>query len=488
VINKKSSLANKILMVTAVIFIALNIFLIYGATMLNKNTIYEMEQEKAKLIASNYAPFISVHLFLKMKNKLEKISKQILENKNVEKVVISSYGKTVVTNEKEHMPHSISIKTTIPLYLPNSEMIIGYLDIYYASNKFQSFVNKYFVFSLISFIITFFMFLWLNIYIKNLLYPLKNLSKLLQNFDPEVKLQIPYTDRKDEIGLISSAIDISNSKTVEYSKNLQELANILLDTNQNLEQRIKDELQIIREKDKQLFHQSRLAQMGEMINMIAHQWRQPLSAISATTSNLSFKLMFEEKLDKEELEKEIYLISQYSQHLSRTIDDFRNFFKDNKEKQESKLHSLIEETLHIARVSIENHNIELKTNFMCNATINTYPNEVKQVLLNLLKNAQDALIEKNITDPYIEIGTYCKKDNKSYIYVKDNAGGIPEDIIENIFEPYFSTKLEKDGTGLGLYMSKIIIEDHCKGKLYVKNEKKGAKFIIKFDTSDDIQM
>jgi len=472
------------MLVIGVILVLLNILLFTGATILNKKAFYELEKEKANLIATNYAPFISVHLFLNMNHKLESISNQILKNKNVEKIVIYSNGKKILQKSKNYKNNTI--KTSIPLYQPNSKKQIGKLVIYYSTCRFQEFMDKYFIFIFISFVIILFTFLGLYLYIKKLLYPLKNLSNMLQNFDPEVKLDVPYTNRDDEIGLISSAIDISNSKTVEYSKNLQELANILIDANRNLEEKVQDELQIIREKDKQLLQQSRLAQMGEMINMIAHQWRQPLSAISATTSNLNFKLMFEENIDTEELSKEIELISKYAQHLSSTIDDFRNFFKENKNKQKINLTTLIEETLHIAKVSIENKNIKLITNYCCDKVINTYPNEVKQVLLNLLKNAQDALLEREIKDPYIEIGTICGTNKETYIYVKDNAGGVPQEIIEKIFEPYFSTKLERDGTGLGLYMSKTIIEEHCKGKLYVENEKEGAKFIIKFYQDDDI--
>jgi len=483
-INKKSSLANKILFVIGVILVLLNLLLFTGATVLNKKAFYKIEEEKANLIATNYAPFISVHLFLHMNKKLEKISKQILKNKNVEKVIIYDHDKKVFEKSKKN--NCSTIKTSTFLYQPNSTKKIGKLEIYYSTSRFKKFMKKYFIFLFISFIFILFTFIGLYIYLKKLLYPLKNLADILKNFDHEVKLNVPYTNRDDEIGLISHAIDISNKKTLQYSKELKDLANILINANKNLEKKVQDELQIIREKDKQLLHQSRLAQMGEMINMIAHQWRQPLSAISATSTNISLKLMFDE-CDKDELAYEVEKISKYSNHLSDTIDDFRNFFKQNKEKKVIALQELIDGTLHIARVSIENHNIQIKTNLCCNKKIKTYPNEVKQVLLNLLKNAQDALLENKIQNPYIEIETICGEKNETFILVKDNAGGIPTDIIDKIFEPYFSTKLEKDGTGLGLYMSKTIIEDHCDGKLYVKNAQEGAVFTIKLTENDDIK-
>ena len=244
------------------------------------------------------------------------------------------------------------------------------------------------------------------------------------------------------------------------------------------QKKIQDEL---KEKTKAMLAQSRHAAMGEMISMIAHQWRQPLAAISATTGSLSFKLMLEEKIDKELLQNEINLISDYSQHLSKTIDDFRGFFKEDKIKMTTTLDKLINDTLNITRVSIANKNIDININSSCKEKLETFPNEVKQVLINIIKNAEDALTEKNTENPSIEIDAFCKDENKGpTLVIKDNAGGIPDDILDKVFEPYFSTKLEKDGTGLGLYMSKIIIEDHCGGKIYAANDGKGAVFTIEF--------
>ena len=133
--------------------------------------------------------------------------------------------------------------------------------------------------------------------------------------------------------------------------------------------------------------------------------------------------------------------------------------------------------LNIIQISLDNKNITLKKDFKCQSKFVTYPNELKQVILNLIKNAEDVLIENDIKDPYISLKSY-RENGHITIEVGDNAGGISEDIIDEIFDPYFSTKLKKDGTGLGLYMSKMIIEEHCNGKLSVKNSKEGAVFKI----------
>ena len=228
----------------------------------------------------------------------------------------------------------------------------------------------------------------------------------------------------------------------------------------------------VKEKDRQLLQQSRLAQMGEMISMIAHQWRQPLAAISVTSSNLSLKVMLDD-IDNDEFEKELALISDYSQHLSKTIDDFRGFFKEDKQMEITSLDSIVNSTLSITKISIENKNIKLVTTLDSKNEFETYPSELKQVLLNLIKNAEDILLENKTKNPQITIQT---KDNT--LIVKDNAGGVPKDIIDKIFDPYFSTKKEKDGTGLGLYMSKTIIEEHCNGELSVTNDDFGALFKI----------
>ena len=248
------------------------------------------------------------------------------------------------------------------------------------------------------------------------------------------------------------------------------------DLNENLESKVKEELEKNELKDKQLVQQSRLAQMGEMLSMIAHQWRQPLSVISSTSISLGIKAEFDQA-DKETVLKYTKDISEYSQHLSSTIDDFRNFFKPDKIKELTTYNSIIDAVLRIIEVDIDSHEINLIKNLSCDEIFESYPNELKQVLLNLVKNAQDAIVDNKIKNPYIKISTY-KEDEKNILEVLDNAGGIDKNNIDKIFDPYFSTKLAKNGTGIGLYMSKMIIEKHCFGELNVESDKDGAVFKI----------
>ncbi len=240
-----------------------------------------------------------------------------------------------------------------------------------------------------------------------------------------------------------------------------------------IENRLKREKEF---QEQQLLQQSRLAQMGEMISMIAHQWRQPLAAIGATSAKIRIKAHLN-KVDNDMTIKTSDKIESLVQHLSQTIDDFRNFFKSDKIKREVTYTQMIDSILEIATATIVAKHIMLIKSLECDEKMNTYASEVKQVILNLLKNAEDALLEINISDPTIVLATYVE-NGKLVLEVSDNAGGIPDSIREQIFDPYFSTKKEKNGTGLGLYMSKIIIEEHCEGELSVYNNDRGAVFKI----------
>ncbi len=249
-------------------------------------------------------------------------------------------------------------------------------------------------------------------------------------------------------------------------------------------EKLKEQTKKTKEQTSYMLHQSRMAQMGEMVSLIAHQWRQPLSSISTISGTLSIDVMmdnykqefFTEKLDE---------IDNLAAHLSSTINDFRDFFKDKKQKEQTSVSKIIEGTLQIIGSSLESKGIELIYEVQDEVQVFTYVNEIKQVVLNLLKNAEDALFEKRNKNLKIWISWELKDDTVD-IHVEDNAGGVPEKIIENIFEPYFSTKGE-DGTGLGLYMSKTIVDEHCQGKLSVKNTLTGARFTISLPYTMDVE-
>ena len=272
-------------------------------------------------------------------------------------------------------------------------------------------------------------------------------------------------------------LEESNLKLSILSIDLKIKSDEVTELNSTLEARVQRELQKNRAKDAQLIHQSRLAQMGEMLSMIAHQWRQPLNAISAESTNLLIKSKLG-KIDNQVLLTSTQNISEYSQHLSDTIDDFKDFFKPDNEKSETSFHAIINSVHKLIETTLEHKNIPLIEKLESEEHFESYPNELKQVILNLIRNAEDALIENKVHNPFIEIHTYSTKDKCHILEVSDNAGGIDEEILEKIFDPYFSTKSKKDGTGLGLYMSKMIVEEHCAGQLNAINIKDGAMFRI----------
>ena len=256
--------------------------------------------------------------------------------------------------------------------------------------------------------------------------------------------------------------------------NIEAYISIRLDITENelLIEKIKEKDEKNLAQEKLMQQQHRLAQMGEMINMIAHQWRQPLSAITAATGVIEIKARLN-KLDNDLAIELADKIKDFSLQLSATIDDFRGFFKSNKVKRKTDFEQVYNSVFRIVESSLESNKIMINVDISKIEEFTTYDNELKQVLLNLIKNSEDAFIDNKTQNRQINI----KIENKTFI-ISDNAGGIPSEILDKIFEPYFSTKLKKDGTGLGLYMSKMIVEEHCHGRLSVENKENGASFKI----------
>ena len=235
----------------------------------------------------------------------------------------------------------------------------------------------------------------------------------------------------------------------------------------------------IKLQDQFLQQQAKLAQMGELLSMIAHQWRQPLTAISAASENLKLKNLLN-KIDNNTIDIATNDINKYTNYLSNTINDFKNFYKTNKSIEKTTLNEMLEKSLNIIEDAIYFKNIKIIKNLNSISPINTYKSEVTQVILSLLQNAEDVLIEKQIVNPFIKIKTF---EDKKYLYLQviDNGGGIPENILDKIFDPYFSTKHEKNGTGLGLYFAKSIIENNCNALLTAKSNGQEAVFTIIFN-------
>jgi signal transduction histidine kinase len=270
-------------------------------------------------------------------------------------------------------------------------------------------------------------------------------------------------------------------RQLEMKKLIEELR-ILNDT---LEDKVQEEIEKNREKEKQLILQSRMALMGELLSMIAHQWRQPLNVLSIVISKMKLDISMGE-IDLKEFKKDIFKIEELIQHLSNTIDDFRKFYRNEEEIKHVSLEEIITQMLNIAKASFEDKNIKIITEINCEYRLEIYPNELKQVLLNLIRNAEDILIERKTENPSIYIkGFYDSRKKLCIIEVRDNGGGIDETILDKIFNPYFTTKDERNGTGLGLYMSKQIVEERLNGKLFAFNDDDGAVFRIELKVNHE---
>ncbi|QKJ22982.1 PAS sensor-containing two-component system histidine kinase [Poseidonibacter lekithochrous] len=225
------------------------------------------------------------------------------------------------------------------------------------------------------------------------------------------------------------------------------------------------------QKEKLLIQQSKMAAMGEMLENIAHQWRQPLSVISTCTSGILLQKEFK-TLDDDILEDSLKNIMNTTTYLSNTIDDFKNFFERDKQRIEFDLAKTTDKTLDLVEMSFKNNDIEIKRDYDKSILVYNYKNEFMQVLLNIINNAKDAILSKfesGDDKKIICISIYSSND-QIVIDIQDNAGGVPEDIKDKIFEPYFTTKHQSQGTGIGLFMTQEIVTKHMEGELEVMNK------------------
>ncbi len=223
----------------------------------------------------------------------------------------------------------------------------------------------------------------------------------------------------------------------------------------------------IKDKEQLIIQQSKMASLGEMIGNIAHQWRQPLSFISTAATGMKLQKEFDQ-LDDKTFNDTIDNIAQTTMFLSQTIDDFQNYLKTDKTKMQFNLSSSIEKLLNIVKSSFTNNFIDIELSLDKQINLNSFENELNQALLNIINNSKDALKEKDFDDRFIKINTF-KKANSAIIEIIDNAGGINPEIIDRIFEPYFTTKHKSQGTGLGLYMTHKIVSESLKGEIKVQN-------------------
>ncbi len=327
-----------------------------------------------------------------------------------------------------------------------------------------------------------------------LIHPISNKSVgVVQILNKKINGKYMVFDEKDKLllSMFCSFVALSISKAQQDILKLKKLNDKLVESNLNLEKKIKEEILENEKKSVIIYNQSTMVSMGEMIGNIAHQWRQPLSAISTIASGLNFKIEIKD-ITQDELVDNLNKIVETTKHLSQTIDDFRNFYKINKRNEKFNLANTLNSCLSIMETSFILNEIKVITNYNLDLYINGLKNEFTQSIINILSNAKDALVSNiKITDNRLIFINLFQKNDEIIITIKDNANGIPHDIINKIFDQHFTTKNE-EGNGIGLFMTKQIIYEHMSGSLNVENitfeyENKvysGAQFTIKFNQND----
>ncbi len=312
-------------------------------------------------------------------------------------------------------------------------------------------------------------------YVNTTVIPMVNENDEIEEFiairydvTENVKLTKELKKKEEELEQLNSTLEL------RVKKQTQELREL----NENLEKRVKEEVEKNREKDRFLFQQARLASLGEMIGNIAHQWRQPLSELGIILYKIK-KVFKRKNLDTDEFQEVYQEAKNVIKKMSDTIEDFRNFFNPHRPKEVFLVREALDEAMIVMQRTLEKYNIRLDVICSKEVKIEGYKSEFSQVLINLLNNSKDAFIKNDINNRVIILE--IKKFNEKYAMVvfKDNAGGICESIIDKVFEPYFTTKHASSGTGVGLYMSRMIVQNSMNGSMDVENIEGGVCFKIK---------
>jgi len=393
----------------------------------------------------------------------EMFFKEILEKKGIKFISISP-----IVNSKKGF---IEVKSLIENFLPKDNTFFNIIvtddkgGIYFATSKIY---NTKSIYDLFNFFLADKILRKKEGFVNDDVY-VKSFSDKIKMIFIQNKSVISKTNKASQkmaLIMIVISIFIAIPLGVFFSKPLYKFY-------EELDKRVKDEIEKRRQKEQLLMHQSKLAALGEMLGNIAHQWRHPLTRLSLLIQNLEMAFNMG-KLDKDRFNKFKEQALMQINYMSDTIDDFTNFFKKDTKKQEFSPKEIVEDALKLIDARIKSNKVNVILDIKKTESIYGYKTEFSQVILNILNNAIDVLKERNIKNKTIWI-----RINGKTIEIEDNAGGIPEEIKDKIFEPYFTTKFQSQGTGIGLYMSRVIITQHFKGSLEAVNSKNGAVFVIK---------
>jgi len=494
----KRSLMLRIVAIVIIGFLMLFSYFSLASLQGVKTSFAASEKEKAQTIAKTLIPTVAINFGLNLTGALNGPIEELLRQ-NSAILAIRILPKSTATIPMLFVQEGVeeSIFDYGQDYIYHAENINDYfnksrsiatLEIAYTNQRYKGLVASY----IETLSILFIGFVILLIGVVWVLYrafrPLTGFAQTIRNVDfadPNYRIQVPAGE--DEVGQLGRAIALLLSRQKSHTRELkafndtlqervEEKTRELKEINESLQERVALAVNEMRQKDDMMLKQSRHAALGEMIGNIAHQWRQPINTLSILLYGIKDEYDHDE-LDKAQMERHYQKGLDVIQRMSQTIDDFRNFFKPDKKRVAFSVGDIYHTALGIVGVSLERANIKLHEQIQTNEPIHGYPNEFAQVIINILNNAKDAFEDnKETKERQIIIRAY-HSDEQLHVEIADNAGGIDSAVLERIFDPYFSTKAEGKGTGIGLYMSKMIIERSMNGRLDAYNEADGAVFI-----------
>ncbi len=439
-----------------------------------KDIIKTSEEEKITITLNTLKPIISIHLYLDQKKHLNELLNNIFENHEIKSVkLVSTDGKVLYNKERENLDHKNLIKFQSKILDTISQKEIATVHLLYSNEHLLQFNNRMYSVLFSTFVFSLFVFLVVYLYIRYDLIALRNIAESLRLYSSTKKIKIIIQESKSHE--ISTIAKVANEMLVNIAEHVKQLKSF----NTELEKRVKEEINKQQSQERLMIHQSRQAAMGEMLESIAHQWRQPLNIIGLATANLETEYELGLITDKK-LHDKMEVISANINYMSDTIDDFRDFLNPKKTLIDFDVEKSIEDVLTILKAQLRSYNIKFSLNVNSSIVYHGSDNEFKQVMLILINNSKDAiklLLQDRRLDGRIDI-TLNEKNGYGIVHICDNGGGIDADIINLVFDPYFSTKLKANGTGIGLYIAKNIIETRMKGSISVKNTKDGCCFRI----------
>lgn len=463
-------------------FLVVTVPIYFFTTYHFKDIITASENEKATITFNSLKPIISIHIFLAQDKQLEELLNNTFNDNHIKSIKLISvdsellYSKEIYHDKKKNtviytvdIPDLVNHEKVATLYL---EYYNHHLTQYY--EKISSVIIYTTLFSLLIFLVVFF-------YIRYDLIALRNIANALREYSKTKNTdKIIQSSRSREISTIANVANEMFVNIAEYLKQLESF-------NHELGKRVKQEINKQQNQEKMMIHQSRQAAMGEMLESIAHQWRQPLNIIGLACVNLETDYVLGQ-IDDKKFHEKMELISKNISYMSDTIDDFRDFLNPKKEMIEFEVTKSIEDVLSILSAQLKNYNIYYHLRSSSEIFFKGVENEFKQVIIIILNNSKDAIkLQRDKQNDFtgkIDI-KITFQNNYGIVKICDNGGGIKQNVIDHIFNPYFSTKQNANGTGIGLYIAKNIIESRMKGNIWAKNTKDGCCFNISVPIRDE---